>query len=221
VVGTGTLQAYDVTNSAVIESDTWDELGWGGIQFSFQAPATCEAIAIRLKGTGASDDVYWDDVQMLRQGAVEIPLPVSITRAGQVTRVLQAGAEDDYDTDQYFPVNDYEIQPDYSNSGGRFKLRLHSGVSNPLWIDAALPYPELDSDNDTTICDREWIVTAATVKLLDRMINLAPSSEVEAWRQEYYRKKKKLGYLNSTLQPPPRFRLGFGEAAITPTNRGL
>jgi hypothetical protein len=221
IVGAGTLQAYDVTNSAVIDSGSWTALGWGGIQFSFNTPSTCKAIAIRLKGSGASDDIYWDNVQLLRQGAVEIPLPASVVREGQVLRVMQASAEEEYDTDQYFPITDYEIQPDYSNPTSRYKLRLHSSVSNPIWVDLALPYPELSADGDATTCDREWIVVAATVKVLDRLINRGPAKEVEAWRQEYYRKRKRLMYLNGALQPKPRFRMGFGEPAISPTNRGI
>ncbi len=60
-VGTVTLQVYDITNSVLLA----ENVSYAGPEFAvlwlpFTTPATCKQIAIRIVGTGASDDIYVD-----------------------------------------------------------------------------------------------------------------------------------------------------------------
>lgn len=209
-VGTGTLIAYDITNSANIDTASWDEIGWGKVYLTFSAPSTCEQIAIRLQGTGASDDIYWDDVNLLRVGTREILLPDWITHPSQVRHLLtDVAGRDRWDESHYIRTSHYRIIRDESNTLNPLKLSLEWSLGAPLWIEANRTYAELSADTGTTTCNRELIECAATVELLDKLINRAPGEVVAAWKQEYARQSKKLQYL--LYHKLPSTIVGYGD----------
>ncbi len=219
-VGTATLQAYDVTNSAAIDSEDYTYPGFGGLSFTFATPSTCKQIQIRLKGTGATDDAFWDDVQLLRQGDTEVNLPSSIVRAGQVLDVLTDVNRDDAFQDKYHSYFWWKVLPNFDNPNSQFRLSLSPAVNGPIWLKVALPYATLSADTSTTFCDRELIEVASLVETLSGLVNLAPGEEAVAYKVEYLRQRKKLVALRSALQPPPVFRHEFGSRPNTPVSVG-
>ncbi len=74
-VGTGTLIAYDSTNGANIKTATTNEEAHTDLLFEFNIPSGCEAVTVRLQGTGASDDVYWGPVVLFSLNRRILNLP--------------------------------------------------------------------------------------------------------------------------------------------------
>ena len=168
-VGTARLQAYDATNSAAIDAETYANAGWGRLSLSFTLPATCETLQVRLIGDGASDDIYWDDVVLLRRGAMEVPLPTWVTDRSHVRRVLQSRANllqvDREDMVEVWA----EIEADESNPLSQFRVRVDS-ISGPLYLDALRPFDTLSTDSATTHADRQWAENYGALELCREMV---------------------------------------------------
>ncbi len=220
-VGEGSGVGYDVTSSANIDTESWDEIGWGGVYFTFTVPSTCEQIAVRLVGTAITADIYWDNVILLPQGATTIDLPDWITRPGQIAAVVQTPMTAAVDKDDYRPVLHWDVLSDPSNPNVQFKLQVAGGFSRPTYLIAERYYSELATDAATTFCPRRLIEEAATVKTLDRLINLAPAQEVDAWKIEYGRRRRKLYAIQRALTAAPTFRRQFPNWPNVPVSRGL
>lgn len=67
-VGTAGLQSYDVTNSAVISTYTTVNEIWSLIGYGFNAPGGCEEVQLRLRGSEATADCYWNAIGLYRIG---------------------------------------------------------------------------------------------------------------------------------------------------------
>ncbi len=172
-VGTGTLELYDVTNSASIQTEDCDERQTRRIWFTASIPADCKQVAIRLKGTGASDDVYWDNVTLLNAAATEMALPswfkkkqwlekVAFWRAGSTSG---SGVDAAVDALGRYSVQHWvtEDRAGYVPFKVQFECYPQSGA---LLIGQALsPYDELSSDSYTTEADADWVKAWALVKI--------------------------------------------------------
>ena len=217
-VGTATLIAYDNTNSATIDSEDWANLGWGKISFTFSLPSTCESLVIRLRGTGASDDCYWDDVILRRDGAREVSLPDWVVDPGQVLDVYRGSGfstgNDGFDEDLY-SIKRYSVLPDAGNPLALYKIQTHSLVNGPLWIRARKAFSELSADTDTTIMPRNWLVTAATYQLLERLVNRSPGQETVAWKAEMVKWRQRTVALDRHFMPP-ELRIEWGTPPDVP-----
>lgn len=181
-VGTGTLIAYDSTNSANISTESWAYRGWGTLNFSFTIPATCELLTLRLQGTGASDDVYWDDICLLRVGSREIALPDWVVEEGQVLEVYHGTQNDRADMDTYSPLRGCYLIPDQFNPLSNWKLQLPFGMNGPVWFKGRRTYPTLSADADTTICDRDLVELMATRELLKILVSRIEGDDTRGWR---------------------------------------
>lgn len=215
-VGQAKLIAYDVTNSADIDSDTWDYIGPGKISFTFQVPSTCEQIAIWLSGVGASDETYWDNVINLRVGSTVLPLPDWITQPSQVQRVLEDRGRDVHDEGDFREVEWWRLNPDTRSPLATYNLQLGDTISGPIWIQASRPFAALSADTDTTYCDREWIEEAATVMLLKDLVNRSPGWDTRAWKEELKVRARNLAVLNANHMPEIKMSFGFTDSPRTP-----
>lgn len=74
-VGTASLVVWDETNNASLGSATSTNADWRTINVNVTVPSTCKSVTVRLTGTGASDDAYWDDVSLLTSATLRLPLP--------------------------------------------------------------------------------------------------------------------------------------------------
>jgi hypothetical protein len=211
-VGTARLIAYDVTNSAEIESEDYTLRGHGLIDFSFELPATCEALAFRLMSVANSDDTYWDNLIAFPAGTREWPLPSYLTRPGQLLRVGWVTPDQGRaDLGVFRSYGWHEVRRNDSNPNNPLTLHLSDpDLRYPSFIEVSRPYDELTTDSATTFCDRELLETAAKVNLLDYLQNRSPSQEVDAWRNEYRKQSRILKALLSTLSPQ-KGSLGFSE----------
>ncbi len=198
-----TLMAYDSDNAASIDTETWQATGWGVIGFTFTAPSTCSAIRVRLNGNSATAITYWDDVILLPTGSQEIPLPDWLTDITDIRYLYGSQSWDDYDYNVDYPFN--ESQWDVIENAGHtehpLRLVMTSVPSGPLWLEVSRPFPELSADTDTTWCPREWIETAATVEMLDMLVNKEPGEQTKAWKVELVRQIKELKILNAQHMP--------------------
>ena len=171
VVGTAVLRAYDVTGSASIESDSGPDSGTnnegGMIHFAFTAPASCRNVAIRLEGTEASADIYWDDVIVMRSGRSRYELPSWVTERDQVTEFqIRSGsrpAEFDWGSTGW-PV---ELEENLA-AVNTFRVMLPNGTPRPIYVAGARYYESLATDAATTTCPREWARYAVASEVLQR-----------------------------------------------------
>ena len=215
--GTAKLIAYDATNSAEIDSDTWDETDWGTIYFSISIPSTCKSLTLRLSGVEATADIYWDDVILLKANDYEFALPDWVTKESYIQRVVAASQSEEARSDQYSDWPWWRLYPDLSNPLAAYKLAISPGISRPLWIWASRPFAVLSADTDTTFSDRNLVELASCVKLLDVLMDRAPSEETKIWKEERRKKGKELAALLTIRQPLVPMRLSFGTPQSAPS----
>jgi len=217
-VGTGRLIAYDVTNSADIETEDHTEMGFGRVGFTFTLPSTCEQLAVRLVSVANSDDAYWDDVILLRQGAREMPLPANVETESQVRYVFRSWGEQlDHDAEITRTYYHWDFLPNLSNANNQWSLKNLSPVINgPIWVELALPFAELTAITDTTFMFDSWIYQAALVETLSELINLASGSEVLAWRAELRRQMPPLIMMDDLYRPDAVIRDPWRSPPRTP-----
>ena len=196
-IGTARLIAYDVTNSADIDSVDWTSRGPGIVDLAFALPATCEALAFRLESVASADDSYWDDVIAYPLGAYQIHLPEWVTDENQIRRVLthpflSFAQADARDLQEY---GSFRVVADQSNPIGMFKLVLDRPTeAAPLWLEATRPYSVLSADSDTTAVPRK-LIEAGTAMELCRRLQARPGDQT-AWRIEYHRRRDDFKRLN-------------------------
>lgn len=195
-VGIAELVAYDVTNSAEIDSQTWDNERWGVIDFTFTLPATCEEFALILRGQGATADTYWTNIICHRLGAREMLVPDWVTRPEFIRDVYMGrydlGLPDELMLD---PVAATPM-PDMGNANNLWRLDfVHKLTARPYWYMGSRPFAELSAASDTTTADREWLETAATMEMAKYMHQKYPKSE--EWSDRYkfwFRETRKMSH---------------------------
>ena len=203
IVGTCTLTAYDVTNSATIQTETYDKSGWGYINFTFTLPATCEKFRIYLGGTLNGDDTYWNFLSVLPVGATSIVLPDWVRQDAQIRNLWRTpigtpsplgplGKE----------VTWFKPFQNLSNPNNSMRVDFFPSISGPVWMEAYKFFDELSADTDTTFANRSWIVLAAQVNLLSRLIQRPKSEVTVGWDEQYRRLAARLKRLDRTYMPP-------------------
>ena len=179
-VGTAVLRPYDVTNATAIAGEvTTAEFGQNILWLTFTTPATARQIAIRLIGTGATDDITWDNLVLHRLGQRQFNLPSRFTRGSEVISVrrqvrwgnsISSGiaTEDAYD----WPYVDYDLELDRSGTvPARLHLREAASVW-PIWVQEWRQYAASADDNTTNIdIDTDYVVAAAKVEFYEALRN--------------------------------------------------
>ncbi len=201
LVGTGRLQAYDMTNSASIEYEDWDDIGPGIVSFTFTAPSTCEQIAVRLVGVEASADCYWDDVVLFRMTTKEMPLPTTVILPTQLRGVYRSEEEEDFDEQILYSIARYSIAWDDLNASGQIRVFFPDGITRPHWVRALVPYGTLSTYSSTTLCDRDLIVAGGRYELLNSLSRRAPGQETDTWKEELPRARFELIRRVKSLTP--------------------
>lgn len=203
-VGTARLIAWDLTNSAEIESEDYALRGPGVIQFTFTLPATCESIAFRLMGVASGDEVYWENVIAYPVGARVFGLPTYLTRPGQILQVgYTPAAGGRADQDRFRRYSWWKIRRNDSSPEHPLVLEIEDpDLHYPSYIDVSRPFAALATDSATTFCDQTLIEAATAVELLRRLQNRAPGLETDAWRNEYRHRLREFRALRSRLSPP-------------------
>ena len=167
-VGTATLVPYDATNSAVIEDDaaiwTTDENAWFELGYLVTIPSGCESMVIRLSGSEATADIYWDSVIAFDVNEAILALPSWITDKNQVEGIFyfpRGVALDDggyavsqtahqFLRDWATLIDETAIVP--------WQIEVPTPISRPLFLKALRPYAELSADTDTTVADYDKVI---------------------------------------------------------------
>lgn len=176
-VGTATVQPYDDTNAAVIASDaaiwTTDEGAWFELGHLITIPSACESISIRLRGTGATDDIYWDSVIVLDVNDAILALPDWITNKNQIEGFFtfpRGSAIDDggYVLDERWTdlVSDWLALVDES-AANPWQVQVPTPFDRPIFLKALRPFAELSADGDTTVANYDEVLEGAVAYAKD------------------------------------------------------
>lgn len=166
--GTGVLVAYDETNGADIDTKSSSAADWRYIWFQFTVPSTCKSITIRLRGTEASADVYWDNVSLRHNSAKRFALPSWLDNRDKFEGLVQmrgdSAQSDAYLADSQIPTDlvDYRLLEDPTGAT-RFYVDFTEAPSYDalLFVRGLCPYAELSTDSDTTQADPALVSAGA------------------------------------------------------------
>ena len=199
-VGTARLTAYDVTNSASIDTSDWSLRGWGVMAMSFSLPATCEALAFRLTSVTSADDTMWNGLFAFPALALEHPLPDWVVRADQV-RAIESTDYTRYDPSQdFWRPTPYDLLPDHSNVNRRFRVRIEQPTVGPLMLRAIRPYSALSADTDTTFCPQDLVEAGACMEVARRMAQRQGADQA-AWNVEYRNRRSTFARMRADRDP--------------------
>ncbi len=170
-VGTATLIPWDVTNGAAISTtgDGWstDESAWTELGGEITIPSGCESMAIRLRGTGATDDIYWDSVLPIDTQQAIIKLPSWLTQEDYLLGLFsfpqgKSASGGGYEVGQNWEQRAFDWLPLVDEMAANpWQVQVCTPISRPLFIKAMRPWAELSLDADTTNADLDVVVTRA------------------------------------------------------------
>ncbi len=163
--GTAYLVAYDETNSTEIDSDNQSGRDWRFLDFTFTVPADSYSISIRLKGSEATADAYWDNVSLRHQGGQRIALPSWVTEPGQIEGLfLWEGSQskDDaylWDSQVQSRALHYDLLEDPLGATPlRVEWHVRPYSRQLLLVRGLSAYGELSATTDTTVADKDMVV---------------------------------------------------------------
>lgn len=205
-VGTGTLIPWDNTGGAAITVPTseyttdegaWTELGGDGW---ITIPAGCESMSLRLRGTEAAADIYWDSVYALDSERLILDLPSWVTQQNQVKGLFsfprgQEASGGGYEVKQNWRDEAYDWMPLVDEAAATpWQIQVPS-ISRPLFLYGERPWGELTLDADTTNADEDTVVAGA----LALAYELLGRAESKYWSDKWSFKKQQ-------TQPEPSVR---------------
>ena len=190
-----TLEAYDVTNSATIDSKTWDGRYPGRIHFEFTTPNTCKSLRIYLRHSAGSGSLvsYWDEFCLYPVDAYDIALPWWVKNKSQIKGIfkltpndISANVYDSAIRGEFF--QDYEIR---DNAFGRGQLRLvvkHGSLPGILFMFGVRNEVAFTNDTaDVKRVDENFIIAALAVKVFRRLKTFPNSNAMQTtWIQQQY-----------------------------------
>lgn len=213
VSGTARLVVYDQTNAAAIQTIMSTAAPYRVLYGRFSVPAGCRALTVRLGGSEASADTYWDHVQLLDDLTHLAAAPAWVTREGQIEAVeyLSLGAAQGADLFRpdladWRGVQAWSTWTDPTGAGqtigfrGWFPGRL-------LAVRGRRPYAALSSDSDETAADSEWVIAAAHVSAAMEQIQPTGAIDADRWREHLIRWSARLNQLTTTRVPRARQRI--------------
>ena len=185
--GTAVLELWDVTNGASIKTATSAELQSRRVWMSANIPSTCRQVAVRLKGTEVTADIYWDNCSLLNLDASEMGLPswfankkwlewVKFWRPGTGSAANDDKALDDIRRHPSIGASIIEDKQGYTP----YKLKFDKVLSaDALLVGQALsPYTELSADADTTNADPDMVKACV---LYDIYADKGDNPQAEKW----------------------------------------
>ena len=182
-VGTAQVQVLTSGGTVIVETTVAGVGQWHYIQLSGTFPSDCYSALLRVGGTGATADTYWDDACLYWEPATRISGPSWVTqwrdeRGQPAFRLLRmvnrltgdgSAAGKAYDWRLVDP-QDYQIVniPSAANKV-EFELsaKLTRAAYGPIYIEARRPYSDdgtVDDGADTTECPIR-LVTAGMKRL--------------------------------------------------------
>lgn len=150
---TAKLTLYDETNSVALQTYTSVQQFPARIWFTFQIPASCYSVTIRLSNVEASVTTEWDEVIFQDTSANDVPLPWWVKNDTQVKGIfqLQPNSIGDHLWDATLKGEDdegFDVIPSFGGFS-RFKAQSRQGnLTGPLFMFGSRN--ETAYSNDTT-----------------------------------------------------------------------
>ena len=184
---TPNLIAYDVTNSATIDSKSSIRQYATRIWFEFTTPSTCYQMQVRLSNTENSVTSIWDDVVLYPIDSGEISLPWWVKNKQQVKGIFELRAEqittNVWDTTlRGEPVtNDYVIQDSAFGKGGLSLVKTRGTIGGPLFIFGIRNEEAYSSDTlDSKRVDENLLFTCLAYKVFSHLRQLPNSGVLDS-----------------------------------------
>lgn len=199
---TARLQAFDVTNGAVIDSKDNERQYPGRIWFEFTIPSTCELLQIRLVCVQASSTIFWDDVVLYPLTSYSIPLPWWVKHKDQVKGVFELQpyevTDDIWDTMlRGEPDTSWDIRDNAFGRGQLTLVRRFSSISRPLFIMGTRNETAYSSDTtDIKLVAEDLLVAGLARRVFEMLANLPTTGTISSgwireratyWKQEWVR----------------------------------
>ena len=207
-VGTAKLVAWDSTNSVEIDSGSHSQQAFAEVELnSFSIPETCERLVLRIEGTGASDDLYVDDVvawPVMRNRFVLpswVEDPSAVLEVGYYERGNSiSGATDGYLVDETaWKTWPHQLHHE-EGAANPFWITFDVPIKRPLFVRVQRPFTEFTADTDTTTADRELLVNLTLYYIYDHLATEAGESGNTAQEVAWRRKGAMLAQTNQVRQ---------------------
>ena len=206
--GTFTLQIFDVTNSAVIDSQTHTARYTGRIWLTWNAPATCELVQVRLVGSANSINADWDDLVFYAQNEPSIALPNWVKSKNQLRKVYRLSVGEVVDNVQP-PVlrgrgfQDYIIADNAFGTGQlRITMKERTAVPDSLYIlGLRNEIAYTDDTSDVKLVDENYLMALLATKVFEHLGQLPRTGVLDtAWITDRARFWKTKADIESRVQ---------------------
>ena len=159
-VGTASLVVRDITNGATIgTSSTSAEEQFVHLWMKETVPSTCEEIAIRLTGSGASDDIYWNHAVFYQLDRKILPAPSWLDEPWKFQKLRQASytksisnqSDGGYDDAMSRVFKDwlqpsmFSLDPLHIDANPYQVQLMRTMPSEELWLGGKRPFSDLES----------------------------------------------------------------------------
>lgn len=199
--GTASLVPYDVTNSqnlSGVDAVTHSEKQYQSMIAngnSFAIPSGVKQLALRLAGTGATDDISFDDAVLWRcdQAHYELPSwvddPKDVVSIGYFRRGISRTDTNCFGLDEgdfiEWPFDKDPMQVEETGAHP-YKIQIKTPVTDPLYLLAWRPFTELSADSDVTTADRlliVWLTVASCYRqLAQTAIAQGDANQAKVWQ---------------------------------------
>lgn len=205
-VGTAVLRAYDVTNSAVIASgsgaDGGDNRAGGGIVLHFSAPVTCREVALRLEGTEAAADIYWENI-ILMGSRLRYGLPAWIEERDQFSHV-EARSGDRPSDYQFSSLGAVPEMEETLTAQQAFRVVLPFSGAGAYFASGDKKFTALSTEAATTSAPLEWAKYEVASAIYEIMGDeWRPRTRNYVGRNEVEKHLHSLRQLNQPREPKP------------------
>jgi hypothetical protein len=203
---TAELIAYDVSNSATIDSKTTTSRTNVRLWMEFTAPAGCHVVSLRMSNQENSVTSAWDELCFFSTDGYSISLPWWVKNKGQVKGIFRP-AFNTVGTNIYEDMPRVDAELDRWNfidsSFGRGQLGISSrygAIDRPVYIFGTRSETAWANENtETKHIDRDWVHARMCYLLYSQM--LAPRSvgtqnmewaekRLAFWEKEWNRQRR-------------------------------
>ena len=187
--GTATLQAYDITNSAEIDSESTTNRDFTVLSLTFTAPSTCEQASIRLVQATSGQTALFKYLPGWQTGQTKIVAPTYIERSDDVFAIerLRFGANGQPARETERSTVTTRPNFDRDTAGGNdVRVELGFGLgSDWVFLRGQRRFSEMTAEADSATAKLDWIASGALMELYQRLEAAAGSQQD---RSNYQRK---------------------------------
>ncbi len=190
LTGNVTVQLYDETNAAVVNSYTSDYRGWTRIWIDEELPATCDSWSVRIINDTSAAHVYVDHVVANRRQDLRLFAPSWLNEAHKFLKLREArymrNLADHVDDANSRIFQDW-LQPQmfsldpFNPEVNPFAVQMNKPQPQAdLWIEAKRPYYDIETlaaDTDTTTAPLHLVLAYAKREIADILVKRYPSDE--------------------------------------------